>query len=260
VTDSKNVLLIHGTWQTAEFWAEAIPEFETRGFTVHAPNLRHHELPLDEGVQQIATLSLDDYTEDLVNLARSLDSPPLIVGHSLGGLLAMKVASQVPHVGVVAACSAPGAGTFTFYPGAAKTFAPHFFQLRPWAKPVMPKWENYRFAGASRQPEAEARERFDGLVAESGRVYCELGFPWFDRKNAAKVDSDSITAPVLAIAAEHDNVIHARIPREIAKRFRRGSHTVVSDSDHMLFFGVALPRAMAAIDQWLNDEKIYEET
>jgi len=63
---SKNLLLIHGTWQNDKFWNEAIPEFESRGYTVHAPVLRHHELPLMEGAEKIAPLSLLDYTHDLI--------------------------------------------------------------------------------------------------------------------------------------------------------------------------------------------------
>jgi len=78
----KNLLLIHGTWQTDEFWNEAIPEFERLGYTVHAPVLRYHDLPLMEGAEKIASLSLLDYTQDLVDFAETLDTPPLIIGHS----------------------------------------------------------------------------------------------------------------------------------------------------------------------------------
>ena len=46
--------------------------------------------PLHEGAMKIASLSLRNYTDDLVTLVASLDSPPLLVGHSLGGLLAQR--------------------------------------------------------------------------------------------------------------------------------------------------------------------------
>jgi pimeloyl-ACP methyl ester carboxylesterase len=84
VSDTKHVVLIHGSRSLGEQWAPARAAFEERGYTVHTPTLRHHELSLAEGANKIAPLSLHDYTEDLVTLVASLDSPPLLIGHSLG--------------------------------------------------------------------------------------------------------------------------------------------------------------------------------
>jgi pimeloyl-ACP methyl ester carboxylesterase len=88
MSDTKHVVLIHGSWSRGEQWAPARAAFEERGYTVHTPTLRHHELPLHEGATKIAPRSIRDYTDDLAALVASLDSPPLLVGHSLGGLLA----------------------------------------------------------------------------------------------------------------------------------------------------------------------------
>jgi len=255
---SKNVLLIYGTWQTKLYWDEAIPEFESRGYTVHAPELRYHDLPIEEGAEKIASLSLLDYTDDLVKYAESLDSPPLIIGHSLGGLLAMLVAARIPHVGVVAACPAPAAGIFIYYLKTMKIFMSHFLQMRPWSKPLIPDFDRYSYAGASRQPESEVRRRFDGLVAESGRAYCEMIFPWLDKRKAATVDFERITTPVLAIGAEYDNAVNPKIARDTAEKFSNGTYVEIADSDHMLFFGAALAPAMNAIDKWVADERIFD--
>ncbi|KZS60640.1 hypothetical protein A4G26_11425 [Mycobacterium kansasii] len=50
--DTEHVVLIHGVWGTADGWAPARAAFEQRGFTVHTPTLRHHELPLQEGAMK----------------------------------------------------------------------------------------------------------------------------------------------------------------------------------------------------------------
>ena len=68
MSDSKHVVLIHGTWGRGEMWAPARAAFEERGYTVHTPTLHHHELPLQEGAMKIAPLSMRDYTDDLVAL------------------------------------------------------------------------------------------------------------------------------------------------------------------------------------------------
>jgi hypothetical protein len=68
VSDTKHVVLIHGSWSRGEQWAPARAAFEERGYTVHTPTLRYHELPSHEGAMKIALLSLRDYTDDLVAL------------------------------------------------------------------------------------------------------------------------------------------------------------------------------------------------
>src|ERR1700730_18749815 len=103
VAETKHVVLIHGAWSRGEQLAPARAAFEERGYTAHTPTLRYHELPLHDGAIKIASLSLRDYSDDLVRFVNSLDSPPLLVGHSMGGLLAYLVASRTRHAGLVSA-------------------------------------------------------------------------------------------------------------------------------------------------------------
>src|ERR1700744_2025345 len=98
-----HVVLIHGTWARGDGWGPAQTAFEERGFTVHTPILRHHELPLQEGALKIAPVSLRDYTDDLVALVDSLGSPPLVVGLSPGGLVAQLVGGRSSRAGLAAA-------------------------------------------------------------------------------------------------------------------------------------------------------------
>src|SRR5690349_21421484 len=117
MSDTKHVVLIHGAWARGDSWGPARTAFEERGYTVHTPTLRHHELPMHEGAAKIAPLSMRDYSEDLVALVDSLDFPPLLVGLSMGGLQAQLVAARTRHAGVIAACPVPAAGIVAATPG-----------------------------------------------------------------------------------------------------------------------------------------------
>ena len=57
--------------------APARAAFEERGYTAHTPTLRYHELPMQEGAMRVASLSLRDYTDDLLAFVSSLDSSSL---------------------------------------------------------------------------------------------------------------------------------------------------------------------------------------
>ena len=262
MSDTKHVVLVHGTWCRGESWGPTRTAFEDRGCTVHTPTLRYHELPLQEGAMKIAPLSMRDYTADLVAIVDSLDAPPLIVGLSRGGLLAQLVAARTRHAGVVAACPSPAPGVFAAIPTTLRSFgsifARHYLQPRPWAKPLYPPaWQVFRRWIANAQTEETAREFFADFVCEAGRAYCELVFPFLDRGNATTIDFAAVTTPVLAVGGERDRVVPAQIPRNTAARYQRGTYVEIPRSDHLVFSGEALPVTMGHIDDWIARNQVF---
>lgn len=258
MSDCKHVVLIHGTWGNGDTLSDARHEFEHRGHTVHTPTLRYHDLPLAEGAGKVGPVSLRDYADDVVALVESLDSPPLLVGHSLGGLVAQLVAARAPHAGVVAATPGPAAGIFPMYPGGLRVFGRHYLQRRPWAKPLPPAtWKVLRRYVTNTTDETLARALFSQLVCDSGRAYCELAFPFLDRAKAAKVDFSAIQAPVLAIGGERDRLVNLRIARTTAARYKNGTYVEIPGSDHMVLHGNALPVTMARIDEWMARHQVF---
>jgi pimeloyl-ACP methyl ester carboxylesterase len=252
MADVRHVVLIHGTWLRGDSWADTRLEFERRGLTVHTPTLRFHDLPFDEGAKRVGPLSLRDYADDLVALVETLDSPPLILGHSLGGLVAQLVAARTRHAGVVAACTAPAAGIFSMYPSTAQIFLRHYLQSRPWDKPLYPTtWKRFRSNISNTHADDEVRDMYAGLVCDSGRVYCEMAFPWLDKAKAAAVDFDAVTTPVLTIGAELDRTVNKRVPRATAAKYRQGTYVEIPRSDHLVFVGESLPVTLDRIDNWM---------
>ncbi len=238
-------------------FADARREFEARGYTVHTPTLRYHDLPLDEGAAKIGPLSVRDYADDVSALVESLDSPPLVVGHSLGGLIAQLVAAQTRHVGLVAATPAPAAGIFAIYPGTIRVFSRHYVQRRPWDKPMYPAtWKTLRRYITNTTDERLARDLYSVLVCESGRAYCEMAFWFLDRNRATRVDFAAVTTPVLTIGGRRDRLVNRRVARATAKRYATGTYVEIPASDHLVFHGDALPVTMARIDKWMAEHHI----
>jgi pimeloyl-ACP methyl ester carboxylesterase len=257
MADTKNVVLIHGSWSRGEQLAAARAAFEERGYTAHTPTLRHHELPPQEGAMKIASLSLRDYTDDLVAFVNSLDSPPLLVGHSLGGLVAQLVAARTRQAGLVAACPAPAAGIVAATPTSVRITLPHLLRPRPWTKPWLhPTFEQFRRWIANTQTEDIAREIYDGLVCESGRYVWELLVGALKLSKATTVDFAAVTTPVLVIGAECDRIVSSGIVRQTAARYQHGSHVEIPRCDHMVFSGAALPVTMAHIDDWIAKNRV----
>jgi pimeloyl-ACP methyl ester carboxylesterase len=224
---------------------------------VHVPTLRHHELPLHEGARKIAPLSLRDYTDDLVALVASLDSPPLLVGHSLGGLVAQLVAARTDHAGMVAACPS-AVGLAGLNSTTLRISFAHGRKPRPWAKPVCPPtWDQFRRAAAHVQTQETARQVFDQLVCESGRVlFFELAMPWLDRAKAARLDFGAVAGPVLVIAGACDRIVPGPLARRTAARYQNATYVEIPGSDHFVFHGNALPVTIGHIDDWIARDHV----
>jgi pimeloyl-ACP methyl ester carboxylesterase len=85
-------LLVHGAWQGAWCWREIIPRLESLGHRAVAIDLPGH----GQDPTPRNSIALRDYVEAVVRALDGIGEPPLLVGHSMGGLIS-EVAEAVPH-------------------------------------------------------------------------------------------------------------------------------------------------------------------
>lgn len=82
--DRPSILFVHGYWQAGWTWDEFVmPALEQMGHHCVAVSLRGHGG--SEG--RIRGTSIADYVNDVSTVVSRLPSPPLIVGHSMGGFV-----------------------------------------------------------------------------------------------------------------------------------------------------------------------------
>jgi len=92
------LLFVHGELAGSWVWERYLGYFASRGWEGHALNLRNH---FWSQTADPATLSFDTYTEDVVATLERLGSGVVVIGHGMGGLLALKAAERAPIAGVV---------------------------------------------------------------------------------------------------------------------------------------------------------------
>jgi pimeloyl-ACP methyl ester carboxylesterase len=103
------ILFVHGMWHAAWCWEPYfLPYFAQHGFKSHALSLRGHGT--SDGREQLRWTSLSDYVADLVQVIDQLDSPPILVGHSMGGMIVQKYLETHQAPVAVLLASAPPQG------------------------------------------------------------------------------------------------------------------------------------------------------
>src|SRR5512145_1756851 len=104
------LLFIHGAWHGAWCWDEYFLEyFAAHGYATYALSLRGHGGSPER--DRLRWLSVADYVADVAQVASILPAPPVIVGHSMGGLVAQKYLETHPAPAAVLMASVPPAGT-----------------------------------------------------------------------------------------------------------------------------------------------------
>ena len=99
----KPLYLLHGELGGSWLWHRFLGYFAPRGWEGHALNLRGHYW---SGVADFAELSFDTYLDDVLAGAGTMARPPIVIGHGLGGLLAMRLAQERPISALVLLSSA----------------------------------------------------------------------------------------------------------------------------------------------------------
>ena len=98
---NREIVLIHGTWCDGNVWGEFATGLRQMGYKVHTPSFRYYDLPYQDCLNKVGTVTLQDYRDDLVALTESLNQPLLLLGHSLGFLVAQMAAKKIEIDGMI---------------------------------------------------------------------------------------------------------------------------------------------------------------
>ena len=103
------LLFVHGAWHGAWCWDEHfLPYFAEHGYTSTALSLRGHGA--SEGNNKLRWSSITDYVNDVSQIASQFEQPPVLIGHSMGGLVVQKYLETHQAPAAVLLASVPPGG------------------------------------------------------------------------------------------------------------------------------------------------------
>lgn len=217
------VVFIHGEWLSASAWDSFQRRYAACGYTCIAPPWPGLEGPAKDlrnaPCTHLSRLGIASIVAHYEHLIRELAHPPLLIGHSLGGLFVQMLLDRGLGSAGIAIAAVPPAGTL-----------PHLRFLYH-AVPLCEVWGGWRrvlhlpretFARGIGQ--SSERQALDGLyerhhVPTPGRVFFEAALGIGTRVDFA----NDRRAPLLLICADNDRTI---LPREVACNYRHHRRSV----------------------------------
>ncbi len=110
--DAPDLLFLHGAYSNAGVWAENfLPYLAAKGFTAHALSFRGHGT--SDGDREAWRFGLDDFVADARAALGAIDRPTILIGHSLGGLVAQLCVPSKRIVGLFLMATVPPDGLFS---------------------------------------------------------------------------------------------------------------------------------------------------
>lgn len=205
MSTSRTIVFIHGLFQNPDSWAAWQKYFESLGYTCHAPAYPFHagnptELRANppEGLRN---LELQTVVDSMVAYIDRLPEKPILIGHSMGGLIVQILLGKGKGVAAVSIDSAPPKGIITtkwsFLKANFPTISP--FKGNSVCLPSV-KWFHYAFCNTMTLEETQ--REYDRYVVPEGRN--------IPRKSTGKqghIDFARPHAPLLMIAGGSDNII-----------------------------------------------------
>src|SRR3954469_16845305 len=176
-------MLIHGAWLSARSWESFAGYFDRRGFAVSAPEWprKHGDVEeLREHAEELAGLGLTEIVDHYEGLIQALDEPPVLIGHSFGGLIVELLLDRGLGRAGVALSPAPPKGILVLPFSSLKAASPALAHPSTRHGIVTLTLEELPYGFVKRfSPEqaAAAYERY--AVPETGRIFYEAGFANF---------------------------------------------------------------------------------
>jgi pimeloyl-ACP methyl ester carboxylesterase len=226
------VVFIHGLWLHGTSWAPWLELFESAGYRPMAPGWPGEPDTVEAAranPDSIANRGIDEVTDHYAAIIDSLPQPPVLVGHSFGGMIAEKLLGQNRGATAIAIDAAQIKGVLPLPLSSLRSTLPVFQNPANRHRAVSLTAEQFRYSfgnAVSAEESDELHARW--TVPAPGRPLFEAAVANFSPHSPAAVDTDNDErGPLLLVMGGQDHTVPEAITKATAKQYRHS--TAVTD-------------------------------
>ncbi len=220
------VVFVHGLWLHATSWDPWQDKFRAAGYEPAAPGWPGEPGTVEAARRDPAAVAghgINDVVDHFAQIIRGLSAPPVVIGHSFGGLIAQRLLGQDLAVAAVAIDPAPIKGVLVLPPSALKVASIALKSPANRNLSVSLTAEQFRYGFGNALTEQESADLYQQWnVPSPGKPLFEAAFANFAPHSPAKVATRNKTrGPLLVTAGGQDHTVPAAISMSTRKQYHR---------------------------------------
>ncbi len=235
---------MHGAFCGAWCWEENfLPYFAERGYDAWAVDLRGHGLHGEEA----GLASIEDYVDDVLAAVRVIDTPPVLLGHSMGAIVVQRAWQRAQARALALLAPVPLQGLLGSSLMLALNSPEIFIEINN-----LQSYSGLHPASAQLQqsifspelPVADAKRYLRRMREESQRALFDLNWPqqpWIERAGI----------PLRVFAAERDRLFPPQTLEETAQ-WHGGELDILPGLAHAMMLDAGWQQAASRIADWLD--------
>jgi pimeloyl-ACP methyl ester carboxylesterase len=235
------VLCLHGMFAGSWVFERLLPLLAERGYPAAALSFRGH--PPAPPIPAMGRTSIAAYCHDAAEAARALDRP-IVIGHSLGGLIALLLAARNLVRAAVLVAPAPPRG-ITVLSARLLARMPRYLPAMLLSHPFLPRPRDLDALVLNRVPAGDREAIRQRFVPDSGRAARQAALGVFD------ADLRTSRTPLLVVSGNEDRFVPLGVARRIAQRYDAPLH-VARGHGHLLLAEPGWEESATAMLDWLD--------
>ena len=259
------VVFIHGLWLHATSWEPWTNLFRDAGYETSAPGWPGEPDTVEEArahPENIADHGIGDVVAHYAKVVEGLDSKPILIGHSFGGMIAQKLLGQDLAAAAVAIDAAQIKGVLPLPLSSLRVTFPVFKNPANRHRAVSLTAEQFRYAFGNAITEQESNELYERwAIPAPGKPLFEAAAANFDPHSPAKVDTaNELRGPLLLIMGGRDHTVPEAVTRATLKQYRHSDAVTdimeFADRAHSLTVDQGWRTVADAALSWLNEHSL----
>jgi non-heme chloroperoxidase len=255
------IVFIHGAWLAANSWDRFAGFFAERGYVTLTPEWPRKAADVAqqrESSGELAGLGIQEVVDHHAEIIEALDVPPILIGHSFGGLIAQILLGNGFGRAAVALDPAAPKGVKRVPLSSLRAAAPAIAHPSKRHGVVDLDAEQFNYAFTNTWAPEDARSAFERYaVPETGRIFFQDGLANFTLHGPTEIDFDRAErGPLLITAGEHDHTVPPAVAKSNFHHYRHSPAVTefveFPGRSHLLMAGEGWQEVAEYIAGWLD--------